>query len=253
MPTIECILQRCPEPMPEWLDGAEPPRFDREAFFASRTVYYPGSGDDGQPIKLCARSHSAHSFIYVDQAVSQNQRLESLRDRDQGVRGYKIAHQEPVPDDVLRPDGWRPHVSAEDVRGTARFKDKHVEPFAWFVALDRREGGEDHGPRRLAILFIGGDGFERYDALYCQGDGTPPPFLTTIEDYGLGGNFDCFGRGGLLEGIARRSGVWPKYLLVGHGPGPWSGYIDTGAIAEPGGCHGHPRRLFCRQDGPPGA
>lgn len=50
MPAIEEMLQSCPEPLPEWLDGAEPPRFDRKAFFASRSVCFPESGDDGQPM-----------------------------------------------------------------------------------------------------------------------------------------------------------------------------------------------------------
>ena len=50
---IITVLQRNPEPLPEWLREASP-RFDRTNFFRSRTVYYPGSGSDGQPVKLCA-------------------------------------------------------------------------------------------------------------------------------------------------------------------------------------------------------
>ena len=71
MPSIVDILRGDPEPLPEWLTSQCPPRFDREAFFGSRTVYYPGSGDDGQPVKLCALSRASHCFIYVDQAVSR--------------------------------------------------------------------------------------------------------------------------------------------------------------------------------------
>ena len=123
--------------------------------------------------------------------------------------------------------------------------DGFADPFGWFVALDR-QGGEEHGPRRLAILFIGGDGFASYDALYCQGDGTPPPFLALIEDYGGGGNHDRFGQGGLLDRIARRTGVRWQFLLVGR-TRAWPGYADTGADPEPGGMHGHPRRLFRRR------
>ena len=64
--TIVDILRRAPEPLPGWLDGDSPPRFDRETFSASRTVYQPGSGDDGQSVKPCALSHAAHNFICVD-------------------------------------------------------------------------------------------------------------------------------------------------------------------------------------------
>ena len=51
-------LHQCPEPCPDWLHQLRP-TFDRSAFFSSRTVYYPGSGDDGQPVKLCAQAHAA--------------------------------------------------------------------------------------------------------------------------------------------------------------------------------------------------
>ena len=246
VPTIVDTLRRDPEPLPGWLDGDSPPRFDRETFFASRTVYYPGSGDDGQPVELCALSHAAHSFIYVDQAVDRDTLLERLNDREKGFRGYAIVHQESVSGDVLRPSGWTSHVSEEEARASAHFRDSFVEPFGWFVALDRQGGGEGHGPRRLAILFIGGDGIASYDALYCQRDGTPPAFLAVIQDHGFGGNYNRFGQDGLLELVAGRTDVRPNFLLVGENSGPWTGYADTGASPEPGGSGAHPRRLFCR-------
>ena len=65
MPTIIDILRQDPEPLPDWL-RAGPASFDRNEFFGSRTVYYPGSGGDGQPVRLCALSHAAHAFVYVD-------------------------------------------------------------------------------------------------------------------------------------------------------------------------------------------
>ena len=245
-PTIVDILRHNPQPLPEWLAGDRPPRFDRKTFFGSRTVYYPGSGDDGQPVKLCALSHAAHTFVYVDQGVEQETLAERLHDRGQRFREYTIAHQEPVSEDVLRPGGWMPHVSAEEARNARSFQDSFAEPFGWFVVLDRQGCGEDHGPRRLVILFIGGDGIASYDALYCQGDGTPPPFLAVIQDHGWGGNYDRFDQGGLLELIAQRSGVRPEYLLVGEHSNEWQCYADTGALAEPGGSGANPRRLFRR-------
>ena len=246
MPTIVQILSDYREQLPEWLASDSPPGFDRREFFASRTLYYPGSGDDGQPVKLCALSHAAHNFIYVDYGVDRNTLVKRLNDPERGFRGYRIAHEEQVSEDVLRPGGWTPHVAAGDVRDSTMFADSFVKPFGWFVVLDRKGGGEDHGPRRLAHLFIGGDGFASYDALYCQADGTPPPFLAVIQDHGFGGNWDRFDRAGLLDRIARRRGVQPKFLLIGGGSEPWSGYEDTGGVPEPGGGGPNPRRLFRR-------
>ena len=68
--SLVATLQQCPESPPQWLQQPSP-TFDRASFFGSRTVFYPGSGDDGQPVKVCARAHAAHAFIYVDYGVSQ--------------------------------------------------------------------------------------------------------------------------------------------------------------------------------------
>ena len=247
MPTIVDVLRSEPKEIrTEWLFEHERPRFNRNAFFGSRTIYYPGSGDDGQPVKLCALSHVAHAFVYVDQGICWNTLAERLADQDQGFRGYKPIHDENVSQNQLRPSEWTQHIKQVEAKRSNSFQSSFVNPFARFVVLERQVDDEDHGPWRLAILFIGGDGFASFDALYCQEDEVPPPFLIVIQDHGFGGNYDRFDCGGLLERIACRTGVLPKFLLVADCSNPWSGYEDTGADAEPGGLHGHPRSLFHR-------
>ena len=248
MPTIVDVLQREPkDTQPEWLYAHARPRFNRNEFFRSRTIYYPGSGDDGQPVKLCALSHVAHAFVYVDQGISWNTLVEYLVDRDRGFRGYKLVHDENVSKIQLRPGEWTQHIKQEEAERSSYFRTSFVNPFARFVVLERQSEDEDHGPWRIAILFIGGDGFATFDALYCQEDDLPPPFLIVIQDHKSGGNYDRFDRGGLLERIVCRTGVLPKFLLVADCSNPWSGYVDTGADPEPGESHGHPRRLFRRK------
>ena len=247
MPTIAEVLRRDPEPLPVWLASKSPPNFDRETFFGSRTVYYPGSYDDWHPVKFCSISHSAHCFIYVDQEFScKTIPSKILKDRKHGLKGYAITHDERISTDALRLGGWTRSVTADEGGDAPCYRNGLEEPFLWFVALDRQGDGEGGGPQRLAILFIGGDGFASYDALYCQTDGTLPPFLAVIQDHGFGGNFDSFGQHGLLERIARKSSVLPKYLLVAKNSKPWGGYSDTQATAEPGGSAAHPRSLFRR-------
>ena len=244
VPTIVDILGRDPERLPKWLDDNDRPCFDRKKFFDSRTVYYPGSGTDGQPVELCALSHAAHTFIYVDYGVERDRLDAFVNGREQCFRGYKIAHSEKVSEDALWPGGWTPHVSESDLR---RSRNSCVVTwFGWFVVLNRRSDREGHVPRRLAILFIGADGITTYDRLYCQGDGTPPPYLAVIQDAGFGGGFARFDRDGLLDRIAKSTGVLPEFLLVAENSNPWSGYANTGAPAEPGGCWDHERSLYRR-------
>ena len=250
MTTIIEYLSRNREPYPDWL-RAGPEAFHRSDFFGSRTIYYPGSGDDGQPVKLCAEAHAAHAFVYVDYGVSQQTVSERVCHPERGFRGYALEHAKSVPESDLRPEGWVPHVDPPS-KSRARNIFATANPFAWFVVLLRKSGegyGEEHGPERLAGLFVGGDGIATYDALYCQGDGTSAPFLVVLQDHGFGGNWNRFGGGSLLERIARRCRALPEYLLAADNTEPWDGYSDAGARAEPGGQHAHPRRLFVRDSG----
>ena len=247
MQTMIELLSSEREPYPEWL-SAGPREFDGSGFFASRTLYYPGSGDDGQPVRLCAQAHAAHAFVYVDYGVSQQTLSDRVRDPERGFRGYALEHAESVSEADLRPGGWQAHVDSSK-RPESRHTFATAEPFAWFTVLRRKDGegyGDAHGPERLAGLFVGGDGFATYDALYCQGDGTPAPFLVVIQDHGFGGNWSRFGRGGMLERTARTCSALPEHLLVAENSRPWRGYRAADAGSESGGQHGHPRRLFSR-------
>ena len=245
---LVAVLQQFPEPFPDWLQQPSL-RFDRARFFNSRTVYYPGSGNDGQPLSVCAQAHAAHAFVYVDYGVP----LTDIRDRihgigDTGFRGYKVEHEEEVEQSVLHPGGWIPHIEWRELREQT---ERHIQPFALFAVFVRDdEHDRTHGPERFAVIFLGGDGFATYDALYCQADSTPAPFLVVLQDHAFGGNHDRFGAGGLLERVATKCGVLPEWLLagaVGDRYEPWSGYRDIGAAPRPGGMHSIPRRLFLRE------
>ena len=98
------LLRQDQEPVPHWLQRSSV-QFDRADFFGSRTVYYPGSGDDGHPARLCVRAHAAHAFVYVDYGVSQETLQETLRCRVHGFLGYEVEHQEEVTEATLRPGG----------------------------------------------------------------------------------------------------------------------------------------------------
>ncbi len=242
------ILRVEPEQMPEWLSDGPPFSFNREHFFSNRTLYYPGSGTDGQPVSLGSRSHAIHTFVYVDYLKSREQIIEALHG-PHSFAGYIVEHSEDVKEEDLRPRGWQQHATPRNSK-----VDEDFIPFALMVILKRKEDrNENYGPERLAILFVGGDGFATYDALYCQYDGTPAPYLVVLLDHGFGANYDRFGRDNddnprLLEQIAMRKNVFPRWLLVGEPTNPWGDYEFIESNPEYGGMGNTERYLYRRID-----
>ena len=230
MPTIVEVLERCPEETPQWLQ-AEQPTFSRREFFKGRTVYYPCSGYDGQPVKLCAKARAAHAFVYVDSGLGLCGIVERVGDTQGRFQryeapflGYALETQASVPEAPFLAGDFGP------------------PPTAWLAVLRRKdEYDEAHGPTRLALLFVRGDGVATFRALYCTKGCQTAPYLVVTQ------NADRLnlGRHGRLERLALHADQRPKYLLVARNTtAPWSGYEDSGAPPETGGANRQPRRLF---------
>ena len=61
----------------------------------------------------------------------------------------------------------------------------------------------------------------------------------------LGGNYDRFGRGGILDKIIIRSGLKPEFIILGHSTALWEGYERvSGAREVRGGMHESWRSLY---------
>ncbi len=237
------------EAMPAWLENFRPgDPFVWDAFLASRIVYYPGAGTDGQPVAVFGGSGAAHCFVYVDYGLTR-QAVETQLDHPQhGFMGYTSITRVNVAEHQLTPAGRARHFQPGDPTPNRHFIG--TEPYAFLEILQRRpEFGPDHGPDRLAIVCMGVDGVAAYDALFCQG-GRPAPFAVVLQDHGYGGNYTTFGAGGLLHSIAVRTNRIPEMLLVATAnTTPWPGYAEIqGAVAGGGGMHQVNRCLFLRND-----
>jgi len=236
------------ERIPAWLDRFEEgDRFSRREFFGSRVVYYPGSGSDGDPVKVFGSAHRAHTFVYADYGHSQEELERDIDDPELRFSGYHNLARLQLRKTDLVPRPWKPHVERSEVSESKRGF-VWTGPFGFLQILERDPGlDESHGPRRLAVLFLGADGFAAYDALFCQKLGHAAPFAVVLQDHGFGGNYDQFGRDGLLERIAVRSDVMPRYLLVADNTAPWAGFERVPYVdGEPGGMHRHIRYLYER-------
>ena len=188
------------EPVPKWL---EEDAFSLDRFFESRTVYYPGAGCDGSPIKLFNRSHNAHCFLWVDQRYDFDQ-MKTMGELD--LKGYEIRHARQM-DLEIRTDYRSP------VGNTS---------CSHMVAYDRRPGfGDKHGATNLAILFVRAEAHSAYEQIYGGRFKENPPFAVVIQDHGLGGDLTGHSFGGSDSPIfhaAQRSG-FPRFLLCGIGHG----------------------------------
>jgi hypothetical protein len=64
------------------------------------------------------------------------------------------------------------------------------------------------------------------------------PFALLLHDHGFGGNYDKFGRGGLMDSIAIHAQIKPTYLLVDYNTRPWRDYTKLEDVAgDHGGMH----------------
>ena len=247
-PTIIENLSEDREPFPRWLREFSP-KFNLKKFFSSRTVFYPGSGTDGQPIRLCSTAHAAHTFVYadyMDYRVSANKIARKVNK----IRGYDIERLENLDEALVCPNGWNP---SQCLSGLHNFE--LTTPYYLYVVLCRKRNfGKRHGPKKLAILFIGKDGFETFDILYCQ-EGRLIPYMIVVQDHSFAGNFNCFGNRGLLYEYAMQHNAQPQLLLVGKPSEVWEGYIRMRTHPEitrleDGTQHAGIRRRLYRRDYP---
>ena len=249
--TTKEYLGQYREDIPEWLKAYQPGKSRSLAdFLRSRIVYYPGSGFDGDPVEVFGASHSAHCFIYADYWLPEDDVRAELRTH--GFKGYDILDEVSFSErEVMSATPWSRHfLTGEELRaaanGTARMRTcAHPEPYALLTVLERKSNfGDDHGPERLAILFLGADGIATYEAIFANGN-APHFFGFLLQDHGFGGNYSCFGRGGFLEKIMERSKVYPHFVLTWY-DSPYDGYEKV-EWAEPAGSRG--RSLFRKAAG----
>lgn len=247
--TVVDYLSQYKEDMPQWLSN-----YNSEAkitfadIMSSRVGYYPGSEFDGNLIKTGNRSHALHSYLYVDYSVSKKALLDELS-RPDSIRGYhSIGHIEWKATDIL-PKGpycmeiaQRPMYSDDPYRYVL----SNELPYCITEIMERDAGYDDKwGAARFAITFLFADGISSYYQLFCK-EYKKVPWIFLPQDHAFGGNYDCFGREGILDAIILKHKIRPKYVLCDKHTHIWDGYSTlTQVIPTAGGMHHSPRVLCC--------
>lgn len=150
------------------------------------SVFYAASRFDGTPVRMLGRR--AASFVYVDYGVEDSHLLAELVAAP--FAGYGLLGSRAVCREELVPNGWQPQAP----RGAKEPRWEFVRtPFArWLVFQRRADLGDEHGPARLSLLYVGGDGVATYQALY-HGQSVAPLAVCVIQPgHGFGGNWTNF-------------------------------------------------------------
>ena len=218
-------LSQFEEAVPDWLaDNA----FSPERFFAGRTVVYPGAGSDGHAIEIFNRSHSAHCFVYIDQAYRTNQIRQELAPQSYAegsfyIRGYHTIFEQGSPPGT---PGTQPSSGCS----------------AFHLCVYERNSEYDAcwGAERIALLLVGAEAHATYQWLYGGAFAATPPFGVLLQDHRAGGNFSGYTFGDLRSPMVQtaRANGWPRFLVVGERTKPWPGFIRiAGVKPSVGGMH----------------
>lgn len=235
------------EPVPEWLRHlTTQSRISMDDFFSSRIVFYPGSGQDGRPVRIFGSAHAAHCFIYCDYGVTREELVSTLDQEPHEVKhrpflGYSTYRRQDLTREDIASKTFRPSLPLPDaltnpksferlyLKNSKRYGPRATSPYAFLEILQRDDKlNENHGPERLAILFLYDDAYAAFDALFSPHNSKhPPPFALFIENYGIGfggGNWDRFDHGGYLERLSRATAAHPHYILLGRNSKAWEQY-----------------------------
>lgn len=201
-----------------WLEKVDPDTIDHVPFplqdILDDSLYYPASGFDGDPVRYF--SGNVFSFIYADYSVTRKDLSDALA--NPGFRGYEIIATRDVRSEELVPHRWSPLlpklVDPVDRRRAVGIQ----KPFCVWVVLQRLASfSAEHGPRRISLLFLCGEGVASYQALYAANRSRPAVLAIIQPGHGFGNNWTNFENPNeaLAEVVLGNPAGHPKFLLFG--------------------------------------
>ena len=233
------------EDVPEWIRTYNK---DTKVTFADimsgRTSYYPGFGHDGSMLEAANRSHSVHSHIHLDY---WNERDEDMRQVGR-IKGYhSIGHIEWSISDILPRGFYRHNTHRKSIVANRRLFSTGRSPHYFTEILERDPDYDDsHGAERMAVTTLCADGIDFYYQLYIR-EYHKVAWLFLLQDHGLGGNYDRFGKGGILDGLLCANGHFPRFTICEnrHGTAIWDNYRKIENLNPIiGGMHRNVRDLY---------
>ena len=155
------------------------------------SLYYPGSGFDGDPIEHLAGN--ILSFIYVDYGHSRADAEFMKFLKNPGVPDYDLIGQpRSVTEQELTPHGWTPDPPTPTDGDPSLHADWIKEPFCEWVVFQRSaDVPPGHGPYRFSLLYLCADGVAAFQALYVANN-IAPKSVAIIQAGASGRNWTNF-------------------------------------------------------------
>ena len=226
MTDIYTYLKDYREEEPEWIGNyLRGEQITFKDIMSSRIGYYPGSGFDGELMKVGNKSHSVHSFIYVDYMLKRKELEDHLAEED-SILGYHPVGQIEWQESDLMPNGQYPlDINIRPLYGEPnRFVRKGETPYCFSVVMERNEDKDDTwGAKHFVVTFLFADGIATYYQLFAK-EYAKAPWLFLLQDHGWGGNYDKFGARGLLDRIIQRNHCFPTFVLCAGNTRIWRRY-----------------------------
>ena len=194
------------------------------------SLYYPACDIDGEVIRYCNlhfEQLKICSFIYADYGTGE----ERLNEHLDGFLGYHLlATREIMPEDV----GANMKLAMpEDINPEEyiRYQDVWHQFARWAVFERDEDRGDNHGPKRFSLLYLGGEGIATYSGLYLRNNITPKAIALIQPGHAFGLNWTNFWDwNGPLARTVRMGKSLPKYYFFGgygfdgYNVCPWPGY-----------------------------
>lgn len=164
----------------------------------SRVAYYPGyyqrCNCDGTLIKVGNKSHSVHSFLYVD--LIKREELETQIAKEDSFRGYHLVGQIEWQESDIMPSGQ--HQIFKPIQNNQE------TPYCFSIIMERNEDKDDAwGAEHFAVTFLYGISIDIYYWLFKK-EYLKAPWLFLLNERYRTGTFE--------RNIKSRYG-YPQFVL----------------------------------------
>ena len=195
---------------------------------SSRVGYYPGSGDDGTLMKVGNKSHSVHSFLYVDY-IERNELEEQIVKEDSFLGYHSVGKMEWHESDIM------PRGQHQILKPTPNSQET---PYCFSIIMERDEDRDDAwGAKHFVITFLCGNSIDVYYWLFKK-EYSKAPWIFLLNERYKGGSFERY----------QSSYFYPQFVIFDKNAKIWEGYDKVENVSPVFGEFWRRRDLYEREN-----